>query len=523
MYNNYYSAFSNGVSCFAGPNAVTSRGNDFYIGFPGNNPLGSVVTLTLFVTTNEPNPVDFTVRYLDVTVREKVEYGSSTAITLPSSLQVTATSNAELGKGVRVTTDNQNEQVSVFGLNSESVSTDGFLALPSHAYAANMITVFSYFIFSADSPIFLSQFLIVPTQDDTTITLFPTQTINFPSGFGPTSLLQIRRGFSGVLTGQAGQTILIKNPDDLTGTIIESNKPLSVFTGHECGLVPVPLTACDHLVEQIPPHVTWGKTFFTAPLGLRQSGERYRVGSIYNGNEVRVTCTQQGSGERTSSMATIGRGEYYEFVTQGNPLVGSPPSPTIPRDQYRPQSCCIQTSGIATVMAYSQSHSLDEIDGPGGAQGDPFMMLISPATQYLNNYTVPTAGSIPPFDNSYISSLVPVEFFDSSNVLVDNAEFSPENGYTAIYCSQEGDNICAYSGFSIFPTKADDHTVVNTGGDLFSIQAFTYGFRREISYGFPTGMELEPLGRKFGVLLPCNNHCVVIIIPLPPSTQGVLL
>ena len=473
-----------------------------------NNPLRSstahVAEVSLFVTTNEPSPVNFTVEYLGESIKGKAQYGSNTIVSLPLSLRVKSTDNSELGKGVHVTTDNSNEQIAIIGLNEEAVSSDAFLALPCQTYEGIDTTDegsggYQYFIFSSERPADLpgqSRFLMVPCQNDSAIEITPTHTINFPVGFNTNpSRIQIRAGESGTMTGQAGQTILVEDPDDLTGTIVKSNKPLSVFAGHECGLVPATQTACDHLVEQLPAHLTWGTTFLTAPLGLRQSGEIYRVGSIYDGTEITITCTQQ-----ETKTCTINSGEYCEFITAGNPVIGSQPKPTITREEYQPEFCCIQTNKKTTVMGYSQGHSVDEVSGEGGAQGDPFMIVTPPITQYLNNYTITTPNVSEPFAG-YISYIIPVQFFDGSpfaqsKVLIDGEPFEPTSGYSQINCTDDDGNevVCGYGAYSFIGTG--DHTILYDGAENAAIHVYAYGFLRENAYGYPAGMELQPSGCK---------------------------
>ena len=55
---------------------------------------------------------------------------------------------------------------------------------------------------------------------------------------------------------------------------------------------------------------------------------------------------------------------------------------------YRRDFCCIETTKPAVIMMYSKGHSVDEITIPDatGTQGDPFMLLVPPVAQYLNNY-----------------------------------------------------------------------------------------------------------------------------------------
>ena len=56
---------------------------------------------------------------------------------------------------------------------------------------------------------------------------------------------------------------------DLTGTRIESERPVSVFSGHECTFYPGDEEACDHLEEQMTPVDTWGSRFILSPLAQR--------------------------------------------------------------------------------------------------------------------------------------------------------------------------------------------------------------------------------------------------------------
>ena len=64
---------------------------------------------------------------------------------------------------------------------------------------------------------------------------------------------------------------------DVTGAVITSTKPVSVFSGHQCDFVPAGITACVHLIEQLIPTNSWGREFFTLPLQTRQNGDTFRI------------------------------------------------------------------------------------------------------------------------------------------------------------------------------------------------------------------------------------------------------
>ncbi|MBE2252079.1 MAG: IgGFc-binding protein, partial [Myxococcus sp.] len=75
----------------------------------------------------------------------------------------------------------------------------------------------------------------------------------------------------GVLAPCCCTTQLCRIDNDLTGSIISSNKPIAVFGGAACTTRGFGDVACDHLEEQLFPFVTWGRNFVagrTAPLRL---------------------------------------------------------------------------------------------------------------------------------------------------------------------------------------------------------------------------------------------------------------
>ena len=265
----------------------SSRGNEFMIGF---FPFNYDRPVAIFVTTNEPTPVRFTVEeYISIgwspqifsvlisTQNRTTEYGRTTVIRfLPISRIVAYELMTSAIRYVRVTAEG-GKNITVFGLN-DADDPGAFLALPCQSYdGITSSNPYEYFIFSANNPSFCSSFLIVTCEDDTTINILPSQTIrvfeNITSAGGTLTLSgQQSRQTIYIEANQCGQ--------DLTGTIITSEKPISVFAGHVCGRVSADRTTCGHLVEQIPPHVVWGTTFFTVPLGRRMAGDCFIVGVV---------------------------------------------------------------------------------------------------------------------------------------------------------------------------------------------------------------------------------------------------
>jgi hypothetical protein len=89
-----------------------------------------------------------------------------------------------------------------------------------------------------------SQFAIVATADATSVSIIPSVTTGERPGGVPYQI-----------TLQQGQTYRLRNsdppPSDLSGTSVIADKPIAVFTGHECARIPPEFLFCDHLVEQL--------------------------------------------------------------------------------------------------------------------------------------------------------------------------------------------------------------------------------------------------------------------------------
>lgn len=54
---------------------------------------------------------------------------------------------------------------------------------------------------------------------------------------------------------------------DVTGTFVNSSRPIAVYGGHSCAFVPTrSVFFCDHIVEQIPPVAELGTTHVVPPI-----------------------------------------------------------------------------------------------------------------------------------------------------------------------------------------------------------------------------------------------------------------
>lgn len=430
--------------------ASDSQGDEFWLTFPGN--LGAE-ELTLFIAGATATTGTVAIPGLGFSAPFTVAPGVVTSVSLPLDAQI-ETSDVVENLGIHVTSA---AEVSVYGLNRVQFTTDAFLGLPVDILGTSYIVV-GYPNVDIHNA---TQFAVVASANGTTVTIAPSVTTDgHPAGTPYT------------VTLDAGQTYQLRNTDaapaDLSGTIVSSDKPIAVFGGHQCANVPDGSTfACDHLVEQLPPLATWGKSFVTMPLATRVGGDTFRIVAA----EASTTVTINGS------SATLGAGSILQQVIDG-PATITADKPIL-------------------VVQYSNGSTFDDVTS------DPFMMLVPPYEQFLAEYTVTTPAT--GFATNFINLVVPDAAVGS--VAVDGVAI-PAGSYTTI----------GTSGFQGVQQAVGlgSHTL---SGPL-PFGAFMYGFDAFDSYGYPGGQSLAPIVNVNSVALSPKTssgavgteHCVDALV-----------
>ena len=326
---------------------------------------------------------------------------------------------------------------------------------------------YQYFVFSSDSTserFVGSQFLITPCEDNTSISVRPSQPNSHPDWVSPSIASTDPSSTTGQDVASYGQTfnrfdtLLFSNIGDLTGSIVISDNPVSVFVGHLCGSLTG--ARCSYHVEQVPPHPTYGDLFFIVnPFSGRQT---YRIGSVTDGAQVTINCncsSETPSGNTSVALqssepgvltATVNRGQYVQCITSEN-------------------ACCIQSNQPVTVMKYIFD-----------------MIYIPPATSYLSSYS---AFSII-FDT--IIYILPTTIFDNSvedqNRFTINDEVYIPDEYVPISCYVNGSSeVCAYGSTlqSSSIVRSIEYKNIGSGG------FWAYGSLHLLPF------EMEPVGCEF--------------------------
>ncbi len=404
--------------------SLDSKGNDFWLAFPGN--LGAD-EYKLFISAEQNTTGTVSVPGVAFSVPFSVTVGTITTVDLPASVSL-ENSNVIGNLGIHVVAL---QEVTIYALSRRQATTDAYLALPTDILGTEYIALG----YKNSNIINGTQFALVAAQNATTVTITPTVTTDGRlAGVAYSILLN------------QGQTYQLRNtggaPNDLSGSIISSNKPIAVFGSHQCANIPPGFTFCDFVVEQLPPTTAWGKNFVSVPLKTRINGDTFRFLASENNTLVSVNG---------SLVVTLNRGQLFETIlTTASQITSTKP---------------------ILVAQYSNSTSFD------GVTSDPFMMLITPFEQFLGNYTFATPAS--GFRLNFVNVVAPpgaVGALKLDGVTIPSAAFSA----------------IGTSGFlgAQLDLTAGTHTI---NGTNLPFGIFVYGFDDADSYGYPGGQSLAPI------------------------------
>ena len=264
--------------------------------------------------TLSSSPVTYTVRTYNGTLSSGTVTNTTLAkLTIPTSLVVLDSSYRHRYKGIYISA---NDKISVLLVNYFSRSTGEYFAYPIQNLT---LSQYRYYAVSTQAQwsSHLSEVLLVGTEDNTTVTVVPTQNIHVPQNIQLSNGLEINvaSGIPFSFTLHELQTFLFGTAgyDDISGTSIVSNKPLTVISGHECGNVPDNVEACEHLTEQIPPTVNWGQQFLLTPYSDRPV-QYYKVIAAEDETKYNLTCGR----DNTTIYYLETSGSYFTYSTNSN-------------------------------------------------------------------------------------------------------------------------------------------------------------------------------------------------------------
>ncbi len=254
-------------------------------------------------------------------------------------------------------------------------TTYGFLAIPTSSLGEKYI-VMSY----QDSKLRGVDKLFPPFTGITSA--YDNNKINFTMGGGNegNDYLTLESGTK-INTGESTGIVLDKGDvwlltvskvlHDLSGSLFESEKPISVVSGLSCANFPVGNPWCDYTVEMESPTESWGEHYYVTPNKDRVFNGIVRVyasednTTIYrDGVEIGKLTNGGGASIDESYLETR---LWKHFDNNGNPVP--------------PKIATIHADKPINVMYYNTG---TQEDGKGDSS-DVYMLMITPAEQFTNN------------------------------------------------------------------------------------------------------------------------------------------
>ncbi|XP_052786022.1 uncharacterized protein LOC128221454 [Mya arenaria] len=304
---------------------------------------------------------------------------------------------------------------------------EAFLLLPVNALSTEYF-IPSYRPYSANS--YMSQFLIVATETDTTVA------IEFPSTFTPWAKGHIQ------IELQKYQTYLFQNLMDTTGTLVTSDKAISVFAGNNYGTVPKDGSGLGYMVEQVLPTRFYDFKFIV-PAMIPRNDYYIRIFSVYDDTEVNMYNSTTHDSHFLKRLETF----KGHFMAEPTLLLADKP---------------------IYVMIYSTNH---------------FMMTAQALSQFQSEYEFTL--------QSYTSAniiAVTIKTADVSELYLDGNKLAINNTKTIQVASPLQD----YSVLYISITGATIHRIHHSRQRKFG--AVLYESGNSYAYGMPLQMTLTDIG-----------------------------
>jgi hypothetical protein len=168
-----------------------------------------------------------------------------------------------------------------------------------------------------------------------------------------------------------GETLQVTQVQEITGSPIQSDKPIGLFAGHPCLNVPVGQPYCDHAEQQIPPVQALGHEYMAVTYRQRaQSAENppWRIIGAVDGTTLTYSTPVGGP-------SSVNQGDVLEFDT-GTPFVVQS------QDANHPFLFVGYMTGASTVT-------------PSDGYGDADFVRAVPTDQYLSQYVFFTDPTYP--------------------------------------------------------------------------------------------------------------------------------
>ena len=419
---------------------------------------GVTETYFLYISTLSTTPISYIIKdiYNTTIASGKVSLSSPTNESLDISY-VTNT-DTERNDGIRLKSTGP---ISVLMVNLRRFSIGEYPAYPKQDL---QIYQYVYYTSSPDTTIISytqSEILLVGTEDNTTVTITLAGNVSVPTDIQTPGSSQetLYAGQSKVITLNRLQTFLFGSIGfvDLTGTSIVSNKPLTVISGHECANVPSDRVYCEHVEEQIPPTVTWGKKHLLRSYSGKNDYTYFLIVSSKDNTTVKHNC---GENLTALNLASAGSHKTITLDTDSN---------------------CYMESNEAILITQMMTGS-----GPLSSIGDPAVSVIPSVAQFTNEVIFPSIKFYQNENYNYINILTET----NDTIIMDGKALNIAwESISGFYGETVG-----YS--TVVSISLDVHHIYSINGVPFHVLVYGYADYAGYSFSAGVGMLKQLQGRK---------------------------
>jgi hypothetical protein len=373
------------------------------------------------------------------------------ALEMPTQLDATG-----MGQAFHITTTAPIVAYDVYPWGgSPSFVSSATLLLPTPTWGTNFVTADAWEVLIPGSAEPFTQ--IVAAEDATTVTMVPVA--NIAGGGG---LPAIAANTTGTFTLNRGQVAQFRQPERLIGSVLQADKPVSVWGGSSCMNIPMGVPYCDAAHQQLLP--------------VQSLGSEYVV----------VRYPPRPGGDDNAPVTFVG-------MVDGTQLTFDPVPPGAPATLDQGQMAIISWTEPFTVRSQDGDHPFYVAahmtgSGTGSLIGDPEYVNIVPPAQYLNSYLFATD---PTYRNTalvFARKKGPDGLFQDVNLQC----LGPVTGWTPVGSSgnyEVSRFLIVQNGAPTGPCDNGVHTA--TSNVPFGLTV--WGYDQDVSYAYPAGMALESI------------------------------
>ncbi|MGH7439754.1 MAG: IgGFc-binding protein [Polyangiaceae bacterium] len=267
--------------------------------------------------------------------------------------------------------------------------TGSTLLLPTSAWSDNYVIADAY----KAPTVFIGEdragptTVIVASEDSTHVTVKPTVGIVGSSTVAPTDA-----GAPVTYTLDHGRYLQFTQPLELTGSAVQSDRPIAVFGGSTLMDIPIDSVRADHGEQMLPPVRALGSEYVAVRYRNRvptiEETVPWRVVGVVDGTQLTYDPPQ------SQGPTTLSAGQMVEFDEPGPFVVKS-------QDASHPfYLATYMTGGCGAVAERDDAGNIvancpGADNGPLHGFGDPEFMNVVPPAQYLPRYTFFTDTTYP--------------------------------------------------------------------------------------------------------------------------------